>query len=156
MGIKAKEVLKGKYWVLVDNDKQDRVGEMESTDHGYKIQFDHMPKNLSASSMADVQRQVAQLKFVKLKIKDDNIVQDKLCMGYPAKAKVYSPLWDMTLRVPVYLTAKNSKSWYAAGYYLIKFNRNWKIKYCPKVIALQRYTFRGPFKTKDELLQEVE
>ena len=51
MGIKAKEVLKGKYWVLVDNDKQDRIGEMESTDNGYKIQFDHMPKNLSAKEI---------------------------------------------------------------------------------------------------------
>lgn len=151
MGIKAKEVLKDKFWVLVD--KEDRVGEMESTDYGYKLQFDNKPE-MTCKSLAEISRQLPEFRVVKLK--DKHTDEDKMCMGYPAKAKVFSPLWDMGLRVPVYLTAKNSKSWYAAGYYLVKFHRTWKTKFCPKIIALQRYEFRGPFKTQQELLEVVE
>ena len=101
MGIKAKEVLKDKFWVLVD--KEDRVGEMESTDYGYKLQFDNKPE-MTCKSLAEISRQLPEFRVVKLK--DKHTDEDKMCMGYPAKAKVFSPLWDMGLRVPVYLTAK--------------------------------------------------
>lgn len=151
MGIKAKEVLKNKFWVLVD--KEDRVGEMESTDQGYKLQFDNKP-GMTCKSLAEISRQIPEFRVVRLKQQQPD--EEKMCMGYPAKTKVHSPLWDMGLRVPVYLNAKNSKSWYAAGYYLVKFHRTWKTKFCPKIIALQRYEFRGPFKTQEQLLEVVE
>tara|TARA_B100001057_G_scaffold20858_1_gene19301 strand:+ start:7341 stop:7796 length:456 start_codon:yes stop_codon:yes gene_type:complete len=151
MGIKAKEVLKNKFWVLVD--KEDRVGEMESTDQGYKLQFDSKP-GMTCKSLAEISRQIPEFRVVRLKQQQPD--EEKMCMGYPAKTKVHSPLWDMGLRVPVYLNAKNSKSWYAAGYYLVKFHRTWKTKFCPKIIALQRYEFRGPFKTQEQLLEVVE
>lgn len=151
MGIKAKEVLKNKFWVLVD--KEDRVGEMESTDQGYKLQFDNKP-GMTCKSLAEISRQIPEFRVVRLKQQQPD--EERMCMGYPAKTKVHSPLWDMGLRVPVYLNAKNSKSWYAAGYYLVKFHRTWKTKFCPKIIALQRYEFRGPFKTQEQLLEVVE
>ena len=151
MGIKAKEVLKNKFWVLVD--KEDRVGEMESTDQGYKLQFDNKP-GMTCKSLAEISRQIPEFRVVRLKPQQPD--EERMCMGYPAKTKVHSPLWDMGLRVPVYLNAKNSKSWYAAGYYLVKFHRTWKTKFCPKIIALQRYEFRGPFKTQEQLLEVVE
>ena len=121
MGIKAKEVLKNKFWVLVD--KEDRVGEMESTDQGYKLQFDNKP-GMTCKSLAEISRQIPEFRVVRLKQQQPD--EEKMCMGYPAKTKVHSPLWDMGLRVPVYLNAKNSKSWYAAGYYLVKFQRTFQ------------------------------
>jgi len=43
-----------------------------------------------------------------------------------------------------------SKSWFAAGWYNIKQHRKWESVQHPKLIALQRYQYQGPFHTKDE------
>jgi hypothetical protein len=48
-----------------------------------------------------------------------------------------------------------SKSVYCAGYYAIKFDKGWVKSFCPKLITIQRYENRGPFRTELELKQEL-
>ena len=40
-----------------------------------------------------------------------------------------------------------------AGYYIICFEKGWRKAYCPKVITLQRYEYKGPIKSKIEMQQ---
>ena len=40
-----------------------------------------------------------------------------------------------------------SKSLYAAGYFIIRFEKGWVKSFCPKMITLDRYESKGPFKT---------
>jgi len=48
-----------------------------------------------------------------------------------------------------------SKSYFCAGYYLVKFANNWAKAYCPKLITLQRYEFQGPFRTKEDMTEQL-
>jgi len=43
-----------------------------------------------------------------------------------------------------------SKSWYAAGWYMVKQHRAWKAVQNPKLITLQRYQYQGPFHTQQQ------
>ena len=46
-----------------------------------------------------------------------------------------------------------SKSQFCAGYYIICFEKGWRKAYCPKMITLSRYDYKGPIKTKLEMQQ---
>jgi len=45
---------------------------------------------------------------------------------------------------------RQSKSWFAAGWYSIKQHRSWKVLQNPKLIVLERYTYQGPFYTEEQ------
>jgi hypothetical protein len=42
---------------------------------------------------------------------------------------------------------------YCAGYYIIRFDKGWVKSFCPKLITIERYENRGPFKTEFEMKQ---
>ena len=51
--------------------------------------------------------------------------------------------------------SEKSKSLYCAGYYIIKFDKGWVKSFCPKLITIERYESRGPFKNDLEMRQEL-
>ena len=73
--------------------------------------------------------------------------------GFPVNQKPYNPMYDVQKQLPIYTKAPKSKSLFCAGYYIICFEKGWRKAYCPKVITLQRYPFKGPIKTKLEMQQ---
>jgi len=70
--------------------------------------------------------------------------------GFPTVGKPYNALYNLALRLPIYSKESKSKSFYCAGYYLVKINSNWTRAYCPKLITLQRYDYAGPYATTEQ------
>lgn len=52
--------------------------------------------------------------------------------------------------------SKKSKSRFAAGYFVIKFNKKWIKSFCPKLITLDRYQHFGPYCTLDEAKEKYQ
>jgi hypothetical protein len=76
--------------------------------------------------------------------------------GYPCSQKPYNPLWDVQKNLPLYTKTPKSKSMFCAGYYIVKFETvNWRKAYCPKIITLQRYPYKGPIKSKTEMVAQL-
>ena len=76
--------------------------------------------------------------------------------GYPCSQKPYNPLWDVQKGLPLYTKTPKSKSMFCAGYYIVKFETvNWRTAYCPKIITLQRYKYKGPLKSKTEMVAQL-
>ena len=75
--------------------------------------------------------------------------------GYATSSRPYNPVLDVKHQLPLYTTEPRSRSWSAAGWYLIKQHRNWIATFCPKLILLQRYNYRGPFKSKEEANESI-
>jgi hypothetical protein len=72
--------------------------------------------------------------------------------GFPVNGRAFGPLWNVQKHLPIYAKSNKSKSLYCAGYYIVKFRKGWVKGFCPKLITLERNTFQGPFKTKEESL----
>jgi len=70
---------------------------------------------------------------------------------FPCSSKPYNPLYNVQQRLPIYAKSTKSKSQYCAGYYVIQFRKGWVKSFCPKLITLERYPFKGPFKTEAEM-----
>jgi hypothetical protein len=73
--------------------------------------------------------------------------------GYPTSCDPNNAMFDIRKKLPLFTKSEDSKSLYCAGYYTIKFDKGWVKSFCPKLITLQRYEFRGPFKTELEMRQ---
>jgi hypothetical protein len=62
---------------------------------------------------------------------------------------------DVQRYLPIYTKGAKSKSFFCAGYYIIRFSNTWVRAYCPKLITLNRYEYQGPFKTQEAMLESM-
>lgn len=75
--------------------------------------------------------------------------------GYPTSCYPYNPIYNVQKKLPLFTKSAVSKSLYCAGYYAIRFNKGWVKSFCPKLITIERYENRGPFKSELELKQAI-
>jgi hypothetical protein len=141
----AKPVIDKQFWILQENDR--KVGNIEACAGGYQVKINN---------------QIAQFKTIKLAARDANIVFEPAIKitrpkttadqvhGYPVTGRVYNPIWNVAQQLPVYTKTNKSKSWFAAGWYNVRKGRAWRTVVAPKLIALQRYAYQGPYYTEQE------
>jgi hypothetical protein len=140
--IVAKPVVKDQYWILKEDNQ--KVGEIENSNGELKFRF----------------KDPARFKTVKMNGRPTNIEFElpierstppaNFVHGYEVKGAVYNPVWDVKQRLPLFTREDKSKSWFAAGWYLVRQHRNWKAVQHPKLITLQRYPYQGPYHTKEQ------
>jgi hypothetical protein len=140
--IEAKPVIPNRYWILKQDNR--KVGQIEADDSGVTVK---------------IQNRVAGYKTIRMASRDANIEFTKLSSAKPAAnqvhgfevtGRVYNPVWDVKHRLPLFTRDTKSKSWYAAGWYMVKQHRAWKAVQNPKLITLQRYQYQGPFHTQQQ------
>jgi hypothetical protein len=69
------------------------------------------------------------------------------CYDFSTRTLPHNAMYDVQRGLPLYTKSAQSKSYHCAGWYLVKF-KNWVVAYCPKLITVERYDYRGPFKSK--------
>lgn len=80
---------------------------------------------------------------------DGNDIAQSLVFGFPSDTTPFNPLIDARRKLPLYTKTVRSKSYYAAGYYQVKYVNTWLLEFCPKVLTLDRNEFLGPFTSKN-------
>lgn len=148
--IKAKEILKNKFW-LVENDGQ-KLGTISTTEDQFVYschtgsQFFPKIENFKKIVGAEVVWSNA-----------DSVAKttDLEVHGYPTSSEPFNSVLDVKNKLPLFTKSDKSKSLYCAGYYIIRFNKGWVKSFCPKLVTLERYDFKGPFKTEIEMRTEL-
>lgn len=152
MTVKAKPILDGKFWIL--EEQGTRVGTLRIDENNkYVIS--------SARGVSNYNSRKSLIKtfgpdFFEAKSKivtADN--ETKEINGYTTSGKPYNTMYDVKRNLPLFTKSEKSKSLYCAGYYIIKFDKGWVKSHCPKLITLERYEYKGPFKTDIEMRQEL-
>lgn len=146
--LKATPVVKNKFWI-VERDGE-KVATIQTTDDGIVWVDDSHREKYPTIKMLKDRHNVDFVKPTKTKTSTSHDVS-----GFPTSGKPHNPLYDVSRKLPIYTKDAKSKSFYCAGYYLVKLGNNWSKVYCPKLITLQRYEFRGPFKTTEEQVTEL-
>lgn len=149
MSLLAKSIVKNKCWIVEQDGK--KFGTILANEQGVTLVHGNNREHF------------ANLKLLKNKY---NIVVDRgvtvkpsksehTVYGYPCEYRAHNPLWEVQKRLPIFTKGSKSKSYFCAGYYIVKFNNGWVKSFCPKLITLNRYPFKGPFKTQDEMLEQL-
>jgi hypothetical protein len=155
MTIKAKPVLKDKFWIVERN--QERIGTMSYNDDRY------MFSNQAETCFFDNKREMKQkfgAEIVWTTLGSENLVEpvelEKCSVhGFPTSVSPYNTMYDVKRKLPLFTKSDKSKSAYCAGYYIIEFEKGWVKSFCPKLITIERYNSKGPFKTELEMRQEL-
>jgi hypothetical protein len=79
----------------------------------------------------------------------------KTIHGFPTSVSPYNTMYDVKRKLPLFTKSDKSKSAYCAGYYIIEFEKGWVKSFCPKLITIERYESKGPFKTEIEMRSEL-
>ena len=147
----AKPIVKNKFWV-VENDNV-KVATIQAVEDGGFVYVENeqrcrYPTIKILSNIHNVTFDTSD------KIKFDAAV-DPL-HGFPTNHKPYNILWDVKHKFPVFTKSKKSKSYFCAGYYAVKFNDVWVKCFCPKLITVNRYPYKGPWISEADLDKEME
>jgi len=146
--IKAKEVLKNKFWI-VEQDNQ-KVGTLSFNEDQYMLSDASGTRFLTKNQLT--KRLGGKVDWQKLNIVETHI---KEIHGYPTSCTPYNDMLDVKRKLPLFTKSKKSKSIYCAGYYIIRFDKGWVKSFCPKLITIERYETQGPFKTEIEMRQAL-
>ena len=150
MSMKAKPVLENKFWIVEEEGL--RVGTLSKNDEGFVV---------SQKGSVKFYRSENQLKktfgknFLVANIKNESSLSTREVHGYPTRTTPYNSMYDIKHKLPLFTKSEKSKSVYCAGYYIIKFNKGWVKSFCPKLITIERYRSKGPFKTDIEMRQQL-
>lgn len=149
MALLAKNIVKNKYW-LVEQDGI-KFGTILANEQGVTlVHGNYREKFASLKLLKDKYNIVVDTTKPPKKTLDKNNVY-----GFPCEHRAHNVLWEVQKKLPIYTKSKKSKSYFCAGYYLVKFNNGWVKSYCPKLITLNRYSYMGPYKTAEEMQEEL-
>ena len=144
----AKVLVPNKSWLL-ENDGQ-KFASLSKEKKGYSILFKgHEYKFQTLKEIKERFGITIDEQAIKQEKQSKALTSD--IYGFPVNGRAFGPLWNDRKRLPIYAKSSKSKSLYCAGYYVIRFRKGWVKSFCPKLITLERYPFKGPFKTETEM-----
>lgn len=144
--IVAKPVIADQFWILRQDDQ--KIGNITATSDGFDVKIKDKVTRFQTISM------IAQrgIEFETLSARSAP-QRTNTVHGFPAQGRVFNPIWDVRHGLPLYTKTKKSKSWFCGGWYRIRQGRHWEVVESPKLIAIQRYPYQGPFYTQDQASQ---
>lgn len=146
--IEAKPVIPNQYWILRQDDR--KVGNIEVTPGGYQVNLNG--RSLIVNNLDSLGDQVSiDFQHIPRSGPQGDAVHE--VHGFPTSAPAYNAIFNVQHHLPLWTREPNSRSWLAAGWYQVKQHRTWRIVQCPKLIMLERYTYRGPFRSAEEARQ---
>lgn len=138
----AKPVVKGQFWIVTDG--KEKVGNVLAAGSGYELKLHGNKFHFENTKAIEKQARVV---FSNVKRTPNKDVPFK---EYPTTSRIYNSILDIKRKLHLFTKTPKSKCYHAAGWYVIKQGDVEEIFFCPKYIFIQRYSYKGPFKTEDE------
>ena len=150
MNINAKEILKNKFWIV--ESEGERVGTLSVSEDKQYMLSDTSGTRFFSNLKQLKNNFDSEISWTTVK---EEVVIDKEVHGFPASCTPYNPMFDVKQKLALFTKSPKSKSLYCAGYYIIQFDKGWVKSFCPKLITVERYETKGPFKSEIEMRQAL-
>jgi hypothetical protein len=147
--IVAKTVVPNQYWILKQGNQ--KIGNIEAGPGGFSVKINNQVQSFKSINTI---KQNVSIDFETVSKKKPTVSTNSV-HGYSTSSRAFNAIYDVKHQVPLWTRESRSKSWYAAGWYQIKQGREWETVFCPKLITLQRYAYRGPYHTEEQANESV-
>jgi len=138
----AKPVVKNQFWIVTDGEQ--KVGNVLADGSGFEVKLNGSKAHFKNTRAIE---RVTNIHFEDVTKSKKKEVQFK---EYPTTNKVYNSILDVKRKLHLFTKTAKSKCYYAAGWFTIKQGTEETTIFCPKYIFIQRYDYKGPFKTEKE------
>jgi hypothetical protein len=149
MTLIAKPVIKNKFWIVESSGAQ--IATIQAHPEGVTYVHDDQREAFPSIKMLSDRYNIQFDKSRASKAKARNTEGD--VYGYYSDGAAFNEVFDVPRKLPLFTRTATSKSYFCAGYYLVKYTNAWVVETCPKLITLNRYEFKGPFRSHDEALE---
>lgn len=146
----AKPIIDNKFWI-VEQDGE-KIATLRKNEDNRFIMSNELGIEIF-DTKESLTRKFGKEFFVVKIVKEADGAQPNEVHGYATSVEPHNAMFDVQKKLPLFTKSSDSKSLYCAGYYVIRFEKGWVKSFCPKLITLQRYEFKGPFKTEFEMKQ---
>lgn len=147
----AKPVVKNKFWIVESGGE--KIATIQAIEEGgVAYVHDNYREVFPSIKLLSKKHNIEFVKHEKTKPAPADVYE---IHGYPTPHRPHNVLFDISKHLPIFTKTSKSKSYFCAGYYIIKFSHNWAKAYCPKAITLNRYEYQGPFKTQEEMTKQL-
>ena len=151
--IKAKSVRKNKFWIMEDDGV--KIGTLHKNDDDQKYMYTCDTGTTFYETEKDLKTALGNITWSVGDVSKDKVNKDKELYGYPTSTLPYNTMYDVQRRLPLFTKSAKSKSVYCAGYYIIRFDKGWVRSFCPKSVTIEKYPFKGPFKSELTMRTEL-
>jgi len=155
MSVNAKTLVKDKFWIIEQNGQ--KLGTLQKKDNNGYVYLNKAEQETQVyENIGELTKKFGVDIFAQTNQEPETPINAPTVFdvhGYPCSQHPYNPMFDVQKQLPIYTKTPKSKSLFCAGHYIICFEKGWRKAYCPKMITLQRYKFKGPMKTKIEMQQ---
>ena len=151
--LKANEILKNKFWIIEDTDSKTKVGTL-SKDNDNRYMYSCDTGSYFYDNKNAVENTLGNILWTKGSI-SDKVSPSKEIYNLPTSTTPHNTMYDIKRKFGLFTKSKKSKSLYCAGYFCIHFEKGWVKSFCPKLVTLEKYQYKGPFKTELEMRQEL-
>lgn len=148
--MKAKTIIENKFWIL-EEDTGEKVGTISLKDNTVVAVIGN-----NSQTFKNLDELAARYKVsFNKKTKPTKLDSEMEVYDFPTAHTPHNALWHVERKLPIYTKTIKSNSYHCAGYYIIRFEHGWVKSFSPKLITLQRYEYKGPFKTKLEMMEQL-
>lgn len=148
--LKVRPVLQNKFW-FIETDDGLKKGTITGGNNFVTVVIDKVMKHYDNLDIACEALGMAVTEDVE-EVKE---ILPESVSGFPTKGEAFNPTWDIKRKIPVFTKTEKSRTLHAAGYYVISFETGWVQSFCPKVSTLDSNEFRGPYKDKLEMREQL-
>jgi hypothetical protein len=145
--IQAKPIIDDKFWIVEEEGV--KIGTLRKNED--KFVFSNETGIRVFDNKKSITEQFGKDFFVAKIIKEAANANPQEVHGFGTSTSPHNAMYDIQKKLPLFTKSGDSKSLYCAGYYIIRFEKGWVKSFCPKLITLQRYEYKGPFKTDLEM-----
>lgn len=148
--IHAKPIIQDKFWIVEENGE--KIATLRKNEDNRFVMSNELGVKIY-DNQESLTKQFGKDFFIAKIVKEAHDSLPNEVHGYTTSTTPFNAMFDIKRKLPLFTKSDDSKSLYCAGYYVIKFDKGWVKSFCPKLITLQRYDFKGPFKTELEMKQ---
>lgn len=149
--IVAKPVVKNKFWIV--EAAGEKIATIQAIDEGGFVYVHNEQREMFPSiKMLGKKYNIEFVKAEKPRREKQDVYD---VYGFPTNNQPNNEVLDVQRYLPIYTKGAKSKSFFCAGYYIVKFSSTWVRAYCPKLITLNRYEYQGPFKTQEAMTESM-
>lgn len=148
--MQAKPIVADKFWIVENNGE--RVGTLRKKENN-KFILSSTTGNSCYSDKSELVKAFGKQFFTAECVQSTELPSTGEIHGYPTNCYPHAATYDVQQKLPLFTKTPNSKSYFCAGYYAVRFEKGWVRSFCPKLITLERNEYKGPFRTELEMRQ---
>ena len=155
MTVKLKTIVKNNFWILEeDGTKVGTVNKKDEENFQLLSLSNEQPVTMTLDDIITRWGKDCFKEPVKVDVEKSITTAGEvfLLFGYPCASKPTNEMYDVQRKLPLYTKNNKSNSVHSAGYYIVQYPSNgWSRGFCPKLVTLERYPYKGPFKKKQDM-----